>query len=507
MGFPIAGTKFSFLISPIISFSIFFHFSETQMTKKEAFLQTIAFSLGFYFLGFYWIPGTITEFGQIQAPLNHLLGTLSIFVICPHLFAYSFLNKYFKNKTKHKSLNNIIKTTLFLFLQYTIPQLFSAYPGHAWIKLAPYLYPASIFGEPLFSFISILAAFEIATIYKSKLINRLNWYFIALTFLLCFIPSSPSNHGPNFDLNVRITQANIGNNAKLSAEKGVPNSVDKVLSTYKRLSTKEPYSKLDLIIWPETAYPYSIDPYVLKGQIHLMPEVFREINSLTGADIFFGSYLRDIKSVRRQSFNSAFFVGNNKDNNVYNKNRLIPFGESLPFNEYLNTIIIHYVPGISLFSKSDKTNLFESITKNGQTYQFIGLICYEALAPELLRKHINSLTKVPQFMANLTNDSWFGMTSEPEQHLFLARWRSAEFKIPMIRSANTGISTFIDKNGVEFRRGGKNTAEYIDAVVNVDKSPQKSIYLRLGFLPLIILVFVFFVLQFYFLTNPSRRRS
>ena len=495
MGFPILGTKISFLTAPIFAFSIYFYFLNESKTQIYRFIYTLLFSLGFYLMGFYWIPGTLTEFGQIGAPLNHILGSLSVFVICPHLFLFSIIDKHLNLLKKAPSLDNILRS-LFIATQYITPQLFSAYPGHAWLKLAPHLFPAKYFGEYIFSFISILMALEIKHLYINKKFNRFNWGFISLFSLSCFIPNQKINKAELFPINVRISQANIGNNAKLSAERGLPNSVNKVLTTYKDLSTDLPYQHIDLILWPETAFPYSLHPNILKGSLDKMPPVIQEIVNRTKADIFFGSYLRDLKNNYSKTFNSAFFARKQGINTVYNKNRLIPFGESLPFTKSINSAIYQMVPGISLFSRSNKTQMFESKTKKGNNYHFIGLICYEALAPELLRSHINTLNLMPNFMTNLTNDSWFRKTSEPEQHLFLSKWRTVEFGIPMVRVANTGISSIIDRDGVELIRGKTHSVDKIDGTIFAEENPKKTVFLKFGILPFLVLWLLFVAISF-----------
>ncbi len=483
-GFPLFGTKVSFIAGPILGFTGLFYYLDRSRTLKESLFYSLLYSLGFYLTGFYWVPNTLTEFGNIPFPLNHVLGLNALFLISPHIFIFATLLHIFKKKIINQNLQYTIKTLSFLIIQYITPQLFSAYPGHAWMKLAPNLYPAPYFGEYIFSFISILVSFELLHLYREKTFNYVNVLVAFLFFLSCFIPAKKINNKDS--INIRVAQANIGNNAKLSAEKGLPNSVHKVLRTYQDLSTKKTEKKIDLIIWPETAYPYSLAPFVLEKDYQFMPRVFKDIHQRMNADIFLGGYLQDRKSKYHQTFNSAFFIHKNKNTKVYNKNKLLPFGESLPFTEGINNAIHSIIPSISFFSKSNSSTLFSSVSNTGTPYRFVGFICYEALSPSLLRKHINLHSKMPQFLINLTNDSWYGETSEPEQHLFLSKWRSVEFNLPMIRSANTGISTIITNDGRELSRTGINKIETLDAIFEFPKKPKKTFFLTWGILPTIL---------------------
>ena len=95
-------------------------------------------------------------------------------------------------------------------------------------------------------------------------------------------------------------------------------------------------------------------------------------------------------------------------------------------------------------------------------------------------------------MANLTNDSWYGNSSEPEQHLFLARWRSVEFGIPMVRSSNTGISTYIDRFGRVGKRTEYDQVAKLDQKITLINNQKGTIYLHWGIFPVII--FIIFIL-------------
>lgn len=507
-GFPILGSKISFIFGPILGFAGLFYLNQLSTTLPSLILNALFFSLGFYLFGFYWIPHTLTEFGGIIFPFNFLIGLFSIFVICPHIFIFQISSYLLKKQNPFNnlpnSIQNIVWSVLFLFFQYAIPQLFNAYPGHAWIKIAPRLSLAPIFGEYLFSFLSILISFELLELYQNKKFNFLNWIFCIFIILLNLIlPLKISDD--TLPLKIRIAQANIGNNAKLSAEKGLPNSVDLVLDTYSKLSNLSDGFLPDLIIWPETAYPFTLHPNIINKSISVLPEVFQEIINKNNSSLFFGGYLQDIKGTYGRSFNSAFLIGKNLSTKVYNKNKLLPFGESLPFPEGINKAIHSIIPSISFFSQSNDTTLFSAKTNDEKQYSFLGSICYEILSTGLIRSQLNSFDTHPNFLINLTNDSWYGKTSEPEQHLFLSKWRSIEFALPLIRSANTGISTIIDARGIELSRTTIDSVTKLDLEMNYLKKPQKTIYQKWGILPIILLIIILIVCNlFYFRKSFSK---
>lgn len=92
---------------------------------------------------------------------------------------------------------------------------------------------------------------------------------------------------------------------------------------------------------------------------------------------------------------------------------------------------------------------------------------------------MNKLKEEPMFMINLTNDSWYGKTSEPEQHLFLAKWRAVEFNIPILRSTNTGITLVVFPDGSESQR----TKIFEEDILKIDLSlnkREKTFYQKWG---------------------------
>ncbi len=87
---------------------------------------------------------------------------------------------------------------------------------------------------------------------------------------------------------------------------------------------------------------------------------------------------------------------------------------------------------------------------------------------------------------NHTNDSWYGDTAEPYQHLFLSKWRAIEFQLPLIRSTNTGISSVLYNDGSESKRLSIGEIGVLDLEIGLKKS-QETIYQRWGVLNFFLL--------------------
>jgi apolipoprotein N-acyltransferase len=105
-------------------------------------------------------------------------------------------------------------------------------------------------------------------------------------------------------------------------------------------------------------------------------------------------------------------------------------------------------------------------------------------------------------MINITNDSWYGNTMEPYQHLFLSKWRALEFNIPIIRSTNTGITSIIYPNGLESVRSELFREQNLDITLEL-KDRQSTIYQRFGLSFLYVIMFLLVIFQYLGLKNEK----
>jgi apolipoprotein N-acyltransferase len=491
-GFPME-INYSFFLGPIIGFFLFNYALLLERHKagpslKRQMLVALAFSLGFYLLGFYWIPHTLKEFGELYFPFNQLLGFIFSLVIIPQVYIYTAIQR--------KISNTVLLSLIYVLLEEFVPQQFPAHLGHSFLSLAPQfpLRLAPIFGAPIYSFLTVFLGLSIIEHFKSKKIPFISYGLFGVLILLNFILPGPSNGIQLNPLNVRIVQPNIGNFIKIDSERGSVNSLKSVFDSYYDLSTAPSQKPLDLIIWPETSFPSLISSDIMKKNNDLqIPGLLSQIIEKSQAELFIGGY--DLKpSIGagdfQSQFNSAFLFGTDKKlKDVYRKIHLIPFGEALPFGP-INKVLSHYITNVSYFAEGDKFTIFK--TKNGTP--FISVICYEVLFSDFLREFLNKEPIAPQFLVNLTNDSWYGDTAEPAQHLFLAKWRALEFNIPIIRSTNTGITTVIMPNGSESKRLTYQQKTFLDVELNLFQR-EKTIFQQFGlWMTLGIAILFYFIL-------------
>lgn len=465
-------------------------------TLKESFFHIFAYNLGLNVIGFYWIPHTLREFGQLPYVISLLLGLLFSFILQPHWWLYILWKRYRPLKINWTSEKGVLLGAFLLtvFERFT-PQQFPIYAGSPWLHLAPYLGLTPFFGVMIFSFMTYWASMEIVTQLNLRTLRIQPWICLVV-FVLVNALHPMRNLQAEKILPVRIVQANIGNFLKVASEKGDVNSFEAINIKYQQLSSTNNGFSPKLIVWPETAYSEAFTGKTLFGH-DILSAIMRE----TQSEMLIGGYEMDpdkspldfIESI----FNSSLLLSGDKIKASYHKNILIPFGETLPFGPF-NKQIVSIVPAVSLFARGLGTPLLE--TKDG--YRFVTPICYEILESNYMRDLLNQW-KDNHFIVNHTNDSWYGDTAEPHQHLFLSKWRALEFELPIIRSTNTGISSVIYPDGSESKRMGIGEENFLDVAIGVSK-PVNTFYQRFGAWPFVGLFFLIFSITFWREKNGIR---
>lgn len=300
---------------------------------------------------------------------------------------------------------------------------------------------------------------------------------------------------------IAVVQGNIPQESKWEAE-----HADEIIRTYSDLTRDVSGDRPDMVIWPETAYPYLITALNDADEIETLA-------SETGVPILAGAVSKDGPDY----FNSAiFFTGDGKEPGKYNKTHLVPFGEYIPAEEclfsirkYINKPIGNFAAGSGrpLFSLRSSIALIRpdgTVTRATNFYKFGVMICFEDIFPYIAR---DLTLKGANLLVNITNDAWFGDTAAPEQHVQASVFRAVENRVSVVRAANTGVSCFVDFTGrVLFRicRGGKDTFIRAAEIGSVRVSNTGSFYTENGDLFVFFCIFmVMFILAIEFILSRS----
>lgn len=223
-------------------------------------------------------------------------------------------------------------------------------------------------------------------------------------------------------------------------------------------------SRPDLIVWPETAAPIVLlaEPVYLARLQATVAE--------TRVPLLAGTLDHRSEAGVYVAHNSAaLFDSAGRLVDRYDKQRLVPFSERMPFQRTLP-----WLAGLN-FGQSDFTPGRKLVLFPVRDARIGCLICFESIFPEISRRFVAAGANV---LANITNDFWFGDTAAPVQHADMAIFRAVETRRPLLRCANTGISFVVDP----FGRVSHRTATFTEARIDtrVVRSSETTFYVRHG---------------------------
>ena len=244
---------------------------------------------------------------------------------------------------------------------------------------------------------------------------------------------------------VGIVQPNIG-----SFEKEDAGKLEDQISRLNRLSRQAADKGAQLVLWPETALQMVLDRDEVereaRGDRSDPPVMPRDMMFHDAALLAGGLVERFRKNKESDTYNAALLITpDGRIAGVTYKVALLWFGERLPFSRKFPKLK-KWFPNAGDLTPGKKPRVLSWYGVR------IGvLICYE----DILSDRVRQVAKdEPFFLANLTNDSWFGRSREPSQHLRLAALRAIEARRTLIRSTNTGKSAFIGPTGRIVRQTG-----------------------------------------------------
>lgn len=192
----------------------------------------------------------------------------------------------------------------------------------------------------------------------------------------------------------------------------------------------------NLVVLPESGLPFTINKYQNK--------IFDNFLSSHGTNSFLVAGLDRYDSTLGSHYNSMVFMNNlGEIVDSYDKITLAPFGEYIPTTalKYIMKPIVGDSYGFAPGSKTRNIILYSDAANNMQTQLVITpMICFESI---FTAQHLSNA----DLIVNITNDSWFGNTIGPYQHLAMTRMRAIEYGLPLVRAAKTGISAVYNSHG------------------------------------------------------------
>jgi apolipoprotein N-acyltransferase len=306
--------------------------------------------------------------------------------------------------------------------------------GHSQYLNIPLIQIASVTGVYGISFLIVI----VNTVLSEIIMNRsfelkpviTPIIIIVLTLFYGFAVISKGT--PEYTDRITVIQPNIPQKIKWKREFRERNFNQHVTLTREAAEKDSPL----LVVWPEGAALGSIRHNLSLSKT--LTSLAKEINAylVVGSSQIPKFGTGEFRKVNR--LNSALLISPaGKIEKQYNKIYLLPFSEYLPYKDTIPwpkrfLHIGRYVPGTEY-----------SIFNFNET-KFSTLICWENIFPELVRQFVK---KGAHFIINITNEAWFEETAAPYQLLSMSVFRAVENRVSVVRSANTGISGFIDPYG------------------------------------------------------------
>ncbi|MCP4388629.1 MAG: apolipoprotein N-acyltransferase [Gammaproteobacteria bacterium] len=414
---------------------------QSSLSLRSVFFAGLAFGLGYFGFGVYWIYNSLHDFGM--APPVVAGGITGLLVIVLALFPALIFAFWHYSKQRFGEIS-----LWFLPLYWFGMEWFKGWfaTGLPWLSLG-----YSQTGSPLAGFAPLVGVYGIGALcmlMAVALFLLLRDKRYPLLLILALVPLAgwllqqvewTETRGQS--LKVTMVQGNIPQEVKWQYEQR-----QNIFNTYWRETSQHWDS--DLIVWPETALPGQSEE-IEQSVLQPLQQAAIENDTTLITGLVVG------ETENNRFYNSVVMLGSARG--YYHKRHLVLFGEYYPVRWLLDLF-----SGLISIPYSDLTPGPRDqplMRVNGST---LGVsICFEDVFSRAV------LLDFPEasLLVNLSNDAWFGNSTAPHQHLQIAQMRALETERVMLRSTNTGVSAFIDHKGRVMAQTGQFTTESVTQVV------------------------------------------
>lgn len=404
------------------------------LNGRQSLARSYAYGLGMFCAGVSWVYVSISGFGQAPMPLAIFLTLLfAAFLALVFCLPFGLLGRYFQY---NRLALPLALPALWLLGEWLRSWLLTGFPwlyiGYSQLQtpLAGY---APVLGVIGVGFITLVTGSTLALMLKwlltrSPLERRPAYTFsaILLTSLLWFggdaLNSVQWTQKKGDAISVGMIQPNIP-----QAKKWEPSFYQPTVERLRRLS--EPLWHNDWLIWPEAAIPK------LYHRSGALLEEFGDRAAETNTGLITGILYDDFR--QRKYFNTLIGLG--RAQGIYQKTRLVPFGEYVPLEKYLRGLIHFFNLPTSIISKGVGKQRGIQV---GAT-MVMPSICYEIAYPALVAAGAADA----DVLLTVSNDAWFGDSIAPNQHMQIAQMRALETGRYLIRATNNGLSGIVNSKG------------------------------------------------------------
>lgn len=428
---PLAMAPFDYWPLSLLSLALFY-LGLRGLGPKAAFGRGWCYGFGLFIAGTSWIYVSIHDYGGASAPLAALLtggfsaGVALFFAIPAALWARWF------RRNEAPLADALAFAALWLaqeaFRGWFLTGFPWLYAGYSQLD-GPLAGLAPLGGVWLVSFALALSAALLVNLVR---LRRAPAFLVAALGLVAApwitglaLKDHAWTRPQGEKLDVVALQGNVEQNLKWD-----PAQLEAQLALYRDMTLAA--RRTDLIIWPETAVP------VLKEHAEGFLSVMGRVAHDRQAALITGVPIRQANERgEKRYYNGITVVGDGQG--TYLKQQLVPFGEYVPLQDVLRGLIAFFDLPMSDFARgpADQSPLL------AKGYRIAPYICYEVVYPEFAA----SLAAQSDLLLTVSNDTWFGTSIGPLQHLQMAQMRALEAGRWMIRATNNGVTVLIDPFG------------------------------------------------------------
>ena len=473
-----------------------------EKSSAQIFQKVIFFGVLHYVILLYWIVYTLIKYGQIPLPVSiFLLLLLSAYLSLYWVLFFLLLN--FLNLLGHPTFwKGFLASLIFVSIEFLRSVLLTGFP---W----------GLIGYPLTNFPTLLQIADLLGIWGLSLVVFLINYFFYFVFervgnyqhlrkgfyldLLFFgvlIGAFLIYGQGSFNLwkrtletsrevlRVSLLQGNIPQELKEARETEIS------LKTYENLTLQSLKDFPDLIVYPETALPFYF-PYEKEPSLKFLAtlekvKAYSEDLKISPPAIIFGTFRVSFEKNPPLVHNSLLVWNGKEIEDLYDKEKLVPFGEYVPLAQYFP-----FLKKISVVSDIIKPGISKNLQfkLKEKKMEVLPLICFESAFPQILVKRLKS---GGDLVVIATNDAWFDKTSAPYQHFQMAIVRAVEGRRFVLQAANTGITGIIDPLGRVIKKSDLEREEIVSGEIKL--LHKKTPFVKIGYLFPIFSLFVTFLL-------------
>ena len=425
--FALGFAPFSLWPLSILSICVLMHLLE-GLEKKESFITGFLYGLGYWLSGISWVYVSIHYHGNIDILGSSLITLLFISCLSIYMGLFGVLYSYLSFQSTKSAI--IAFPVCWVLIEILRGFLFTGFPwllAGTTISDTPFGGWISVIGAQGNSLVLMIFCGALYALYREfKSSDPLLYSQLVIGFIIfsSLILKTINWTSPSYEIPVSVYQPNLTLEEKWSYQ-GIAQTKEMFESSI------EEALELELIVFPETALIQS------RKELGEWIQDINEASKRKDVSILTGIIARSADEKANNLMRNRI-IGLGSTSGSYDKQQLVPFGEFIPLERFLGKLLD--LMGLKLTSTvpGDQFSLIKS-----SILKISPSICYEIAYAGLINKTaVNS-----NILVTISNDTWFGSSIGPEQHLQLAKDRVLEHQKPLLRSTNSGISAIIDHRG------------------------------------------------------------